>query len=68
MKVKMLVEFDYDETVAYGNDLGARKWFFESILGGDDLILHSQEIGDEIGTIKVLKILEGKDNGVNDDT
>lgn len=57
MKVKMLVEFDYDEKTAYGNNPEARQWFFENILGGDDLLLLSLEVGDEIGAIKVLRFL-----------
>ena len=59
-KLKLEVELTYDAKLMHGgdDDKEAKDWFFKRILGGRkiDLILHSNEIGDEIGTIKVLKI------------
>lgn len=57
-KIKMMVELEYDsETMHSGNnDPEAKKWF-ENILQNDMLMLHSNEIGDEIGNVKVLEIL-----------
>ena len=60
-KIKLLVELKYDDKMMYGGDKDkeAKDWFLKDILGSKrkaDLILHSNEIGDEIGEIKVLEI------------
>ena len=55
----MFVELEYDDEIMHGTDAEAVDWFYKDILGSkqkNDLILHSNEIGDEIGTIKVLDI------------
>ena len=57
MKIKILAELEYDASIMQGNDKIAREWFFHHVLKGDDLTLHSNEIGDEIGTLHVTKIL-----------
>ena len=56
-KIQLLVdlETDYD---AFSIDESERDWFKNDILGGD-LILHSNLVGDEVGTITVLKIING---------
>ena len=54
----MKVELKYEPNLMYAKDKESKDWFFNDILGKDKLILHSNEIGDEIGTIKVLKIYE----------
>lgn len=60
--LRLHVELTYDPDLAHGDDLEAIEWFFSEILmrnGIDnDLILHCNEIGDEIGTIKVISIDE----------
>lgn len=56
-KMKMLVELRYDASIMHGRDKEAKDWFFNEILKKDKLILHSNEIGDEIGIIKVLEVL-----------
>jgi hypothetical protein len=60
-KIKMVVELNYDaEMMHNGNkDKESKDWFFNEILISKrgDLRLHSNEIGDEIGEIKVIKIL-----------
>jgi hypothetical protein len=60
-KIKLEVELSYDATLMHGNDKESIKWFYKDILMSrrkNDLFLHSNEIGDEIGTIKVLKIIK----------
>jgi len=55
----MLVELTYDAEMMQGNNEKEKAWFFNHILKSkrrNDLILHSNEVGDEIGTIKVLEI------------
>lgn len=59
-KIKMLVELNYDTKIMHGNDTESKEWFYKDILKSkrrNDLILHSNEIGDEIGEIKVLEII-----------
>lgn len=53
--IKLQIELTYDDTIIHGNDLEAIRWFKEEVLG-DDLILHSNLIGDEIGAVKVIVI------------
>jgi len=60
VKIKLLVELKYDDTAMHGDDDQAKEWFFKDILKQDRLILHSNEIGDEIGEVTVLEILEGE--------
>lgn len=58
--IKMLVELKIDEDM-FGNTKGEKDWFFKDILKSkrkNDLILHSNEIGDEVGSMKVLAILD----------
>lgn len=54
-KLILTIELDYDAELLHGDDSDAIEWFNESVLGGE-LILHSNEIGDEIGPVKILKL------------
>ncbi len=55
-KIKLLVELKYDANIMHGKDKEATDWFFNHVLK-DKLILHSNEIGDEIGEVKIIKII-----------
>lgn len=58
-KLRMIVELEYDDDLIYQEDDDeAKEWFFDFILLGDDLVLVSEEFGDSIGDVKVLKIIE----------
>ena len=59
MKIKMLVELDCDNNYIDFKDKEEKEWLYNHILKSKrkDLFLHSNEIGDEVGTIKVLGIL-----------
>jgi hypothetical protein len=59
MKIKMEIELDYDAGIMHDVDKEATEWFYNEILlgSGGDLRLHSNEIGDEVGKVTVLKIL-----------
>lgn len=59
-KLKLTIELDYNAEIMHHDDPDAIEWFFKDILLDDLLILHSDEIGDMIGTVKVLKILKEK--------
>ena len=52
-----IVELEYDTELMHGNDPDAVEWFRSTLLN-DDLVLHSNEIGDEIGTVRVIRILK----------
>ena len=53
MKLKMLIELEYDVDVMYGVE--EKAWFFDEILGDKEgLSLHSNELGDEVGHVTVL--------------
>ena len=54
-KLKMTVELTYNADLMHGDDTESINWF-HNLLKNDELILHSNEIGDEIGTVRVLKI------------
>jgi hypothetical protein len=56
----MTIEFEYDVKTMHGDDEQAKDWFFNEILSGvkGDLSLHSNDIGDFIGTVKVLAIID----------
>lgn len=57
MKIKMLVELEYDEKSLYGNDKEGVDWFFNDILKDNVLSLHSNELGDSVGEIKILSFI-----------
>lgn len=58
MKLNLLVQLEYDDALIHGDDPESVEWFRGVILNGTKglLILHSNEIGDAVGTINVLEI------------
>ena len=56
-KIKFEATLTYDNKIMHGNDKEAIKWFYNNILK-DTLILHSNEIGDEIGAVKIKRIIK----------
>ena len=52
---------EYDDSMIHGDDIEGKKWFYDEILFGEVLVLHSNEIGDSIGTIRILTVTENKD-------
>jgi hypothetical protein len=58
-RVAMIIEFEYDVKTIHGYDERAKEWFFNEILSGvkGDLSLHSNDVGDFIGTVKVITII-----------
>lgn len=62
-KLKLLIEVDYDAETMHSGDQckESKQWFMDNILLGkgenaEPLILHSNEIGDVIGEVKVLEV------------
>lgn len=59
MKLKMLIELEYDEYYMHTEE--EKSWFFDEILGDKEgLILHSNELGDEVGHVTVLDCRVGE--------
>lgn len=57
----LTVKLTYDDEIMHGGDKVSKRWFFKHVLldpPKDEplLSLHSQSIGDEVGTIEVIKI------------
>jgi hypothetical protein len=59
-RITMTIEFEYDVKTMHGDNEHAKDWFINKILHGikGDLSLHSKDIGDFIGTVKVLEIID----------
>ena len=56
-KLTLLIELEYDEGIMHGDDLQAVRWFREDVLGGGMLTLHDNgELGDDVGTVRVLEV------------
>ena len=55
----MCIELDFDETEIYEDKMG-KDWFLNFILLGSkgELVLHSNYIGESIGTVKGLSLEE----------
>jgi len=58
MRLRIEADFEYDDDMMYSGP-DEKAWFFDLLMGASgDLFLHSNEIGDQIGTIKITKITE----------
>jgi hypothetical protein len=53
--IRLEAELTYDDQAMHGDDPEAQAWFLEEILLGASLTLHSYEIGDEIGAVRVTR-------------
>jgi hypothetical protein len=63
--LRLIVDLTYDEQIMHGEDKESINWFFENVMRNntvnEQLILHSNYIGDEVGEIKVIEIMEPVD-------
>ena len=57
-KLLMKIELEYDSDLIHADNEAGVEWFFNDVLKGE-LFLHSNEIGDTIGEVRVLEILNG---------
>lgn len=60
-KLKLVAVLEYDDDAMHGDDPEEIEWFRKAILLGEtdeseSLLLHSDEIGDTIGEVRVLSI------------
>lgn len=56
MKLKMVVELNYDAELMHGKDPEAIQWFRNDILLNGECYLFSNEIGDTIGEVDILEV------------
>ena len=58
--LRLEIELEYDDEVMHGDDQDGIDWFYNEILIGDGglLQLHSNHIGDHVGEVKGIKILD----------
>ena len=58
-RIRFEAELDYDGDLICGDDEESKEWFLNQILGNQcgDLILHSNDVGDTVGTIRLIRIL-----------
>jgi len=63
VKLRLEVEVEYDGDVMHGTNPESIEWFRDCVLlqpeEDEQLILHSNCIGDMLGPCKVLRIIEG---------
>ena len=59
-KIKLVIQLEYDDEIMHSNDKESIDWFHEDILigAGGALLLHSNEIGDCIGKVEGIEILD----------
>ena len=57
--ITIKAEVTFDDEIMYGDNTESQDWFYNEILKGEKgLLLHSNEIGDTVGEIKILEIGE----------
>ena len=56
--LKMEIELTYDDDAMHGSEKDSLEWFFEQVMlePKEPLLLHSNELGDTVGEVKVLSI------------
>jgi hypothetical protein len=58
MKVKLTIEVELEDGYILHADDEEREWFETEVLAGDgSLLLHSNEVGDTVGTVRKVQIL-----------
>ena len=57
--MRLEIELTYDDMLMHGDDEEERAWFFNDLLmKPQDLALFSNEIGDVVGDVKVVRIID----------
>lgn len=57
-KLTLTIELDYDAETMHGDDAESKAWFFSEILHDEigELLLHSNNIGDTLGVVRVISV------------
>lgn len=60
-KMYLEIELDYDSDIWHGDNQLDKDWFFDEVLDSKHLsLMEGGDIGDEIGKVKITKILHPK--------
>ncbi len=51
--IRLQIELTYDDQSMHSFDRHGLQWFTDILKGDSDLILHSNEIGDTVGEVRV---------------
>ena len=69
--IRLEIELTYNDEMMHGgeHDQDAKAWFYHNVLlePSDRLILHSNDLGDEIGEVNVLSVANAKGNSQSPD-
>ena len=55
--IRLLIDLTYDDEIMHSDEDAAIAWFHDNVLKGE-LLLHSNEIGDEVGEVRVLEVVK----------
>jgi hypothetical protein len=55
--LRITADLKYNDKIMHGDGLEEEEWFMDLLLD-EELRVYSNEIGDEIGTMRILKIEE----------
>lgn len=53
--LRIVADFTYEPTIMY-DDQESMKWFYEEILTKELIIHENENIGDDIGTMKIISL------------
>lgn len=56
-QIRIEATLEYDDGIMHGDDLESRAWFLTEVLM-QPMVLHSNEIGDEVATLQVVRIVD----------
>ncbi len=66
-KIRLTIDLElYGDYGAFSEDDEEKDWFYNHLLG-DDLILHSSLVGDEIGKVHVVRVHNVSHGGRSED-
>lgn len=59
-RITMIVELSYDDELFHGSNVESYKWLMNDVIQNENskLTLVSNEVGDTIGEIKVIEIID----------
>lgn len=57
--IRFEAELEYDDEMMHGGDADAeaKAWFLDLLVRPDELTLHSEEIGDTLGDVRIVRVL-----------
>ncbi|MBU6429695.1 MAG: hypothetical protein KGR26_11830 [Cyanobacteria bacterium REEB65] len=67
-RLRLLIDFTYDDEMMHGGDGDpvAREWFMQLLLTRELILHENDEIGDDLGEVRVVEILPDGRGGSHD--